>query len=360
MIPIHLGFTSIDYALGAIRLRGDQENRLVRFIPAVLVLILLSLLAVYPSGFQVYLWPVWFPVSAALGEVSWLEGWFLAALWALSGLLILYGCSSRLNLSRAAQESHTRWIYQQVSWLGDARLARQMRRREKLGSGHLPSRSPGRPGAWSLIWKDWVTTDRAPNFWYLSAWLGIFLASLGLMLPLGSGVHLNAFIIWSVLISQRGIEQLRADLGLWMITHQLPIRTADLILLEVAQPLIGAIFVTWLAWGFSAWLGSAPDPTVFLFIPVASLCIVLSAVFDVLRRCHSTDLLDGNAADLGAGGVLLGLILAAIPLLLVAWAASYFSATWVIGGIGLISLALTLAIAYGIWRLTIHQYNNIK
>jgi hypothetical protein len=360
VLPIHLGFTSIDYALGALRLRGDQENSLIRFIPAGLALILLSLIAVYPSGFQAYLWPVWFPVSAALGEASWLAGWFVAALWALSGLCLLYGCSSRLNLSRAAQESHTRWIYQQVSWLGDAHLARQMRRREKLGSGHLPSRLPGWPGAWSLVWKDWVTNQRAPSFRHLYIWLGIFFASLGLMLPLGSGVHLNAFVIWSVLVSQRGIERLRGDLGLWMITRQLPIRTAELIVLEVAQPLLSTVFISWLAGGVSAWLGYTPDPTVFLFIPVASLCIVLSAVFDVLRRCRSADLLAGNAADLGAGGLLMGMIFAGVPMLLFSWAASHFDMGWIPWLIGLAGLGFGSAIAYGVWRLTLYQYQRIK
>jgi len=360
ILPLHMAFMAADYALGALRLRGDMDNPWLRWIPVWAGLGLIILALISKQGIQVFLWPVLFPLKAGFGEPYWLAGFTMAVILALIGLLALYWVSSRLNLSRAAQESRFRWSIQQVSWLGDSQLRREMITRQRLGVGHQASRIQGRAGAWALIWKDWVTSLRALDFGTIMAWLGIFGVYLGMILAPDWGARLWAFAIWTLSVSQRCTERLRADLKVWTITRQLPFSGQEILAAQVATPVLGITLLSWLAMGFSSWLGFSSVISLLVLAPVAIVCIAFTAAFDILRQCHSSDLLAGQVADLGAGGVVLGIILAGTPLVMVSWLAHRINTAGVYWLIALGGLALGVGISYVVWRLTAATYRNIN
>lgn len=360
IIPIQLALTGLRYALGAYRLRRSGERPALRWFPIGISAVLLGLGSLFPAGLKISLLPVQFPISAALGEASWVAGLWVAVLFAIIGILTLYWSSSELNLSRAAQESRSRWAYQQVRWLGDSYLSKQLKLREKMGAGHSPSQLPAKPGRWALLWKDWVITLRSPYFSNLLAWIGIFVAGLEMMLPFVGGGRLWAYIFWVLFVSQRGTERLRSDLNQWLIIRQLPFLGREILIPELMRPLVGITLLGWLAFGLCVRAGYVLQPTLILIIPVASLCIVLAATYDIFRQCRSGDLLSGQVAEMGAAGLLMGTILAGIPLGLTLLVAGQFTSAWINWLVGSTGLIIASGITYGLWRLTVSQYGKIK
>jgi hypothetical protein len=360
ILPLHMALMAIDYALGAWRLRGDRDNPWLRWIPVGAGVVLITLAIVNTRGIQIILWPLLFPLSVGFGEGYWLVGFTFAVLLVMTGLLVLYQASPRLNLSRAAQESRFRWAFQQISWLGDSRLRGEMITRQKLGVSHQSSRIQGRAGVWVLIWKDWVATVRTMNFGTVMGWLGIFVVFTGVLLVPDWGARMWAFAIWSLLVGQRCTKRLRADLRVWTITRQLPFSWRKTLVAELATPVVGAALVSWLAMGVSTWLGFTPQTSLILLAPAPILCITLTAAFDILRNCRSSELLVGHVADLGAGGLISGIILAAIPMVMVSWSASQSGAQGINWLITLLGISLSIGIIYGMWRLAAAALKNIK
>ncbi len=153
VLPLHLSLMALDYALGALRLRGGQDIPAIHWIALSFGLILISLALFNRKALELLLWPVIYPIQSGFSGDNWVVGIILVLLLALAGVLLLYWFSPRLNLSRAAQESRFRGVSRQLSLLGDSRLTRQLKAQERLGIGHSPSRIPGLPGPWSLVWK---------------------------------------------------------------------------------------------------------------------------------------------------------------------------------------------------------------
>ncbi len=360
VLPLHMAFMAIDYALGALRLRDDKESIYLRWIPVCVAMVLIILALVARRGLQTLLWPMLYSLEAGFGEANWLAGCTLSLIFAIVGLLALYQASPRLNLSRAAQESRLRWAIHQVSWLGDAHLIDQIKVRQRLGAGHKACRIPGQAKYLVLLWKDWVATLRTSNFGYLMGWIGIFGACLGMTLAPDWGTRIWAFIIWCLLVGQRCTQRLRSDLGIWVITRQLPFSGREMLVVELTTPILGVFLLSWLAIGVSFGLGFSPQISLGLLAPTTIICIGLAAAFDILRHCRSSELLAGQVAELGAGGLVLGFFLAGIPLILVPWIASQMSQLWVNWIVTLFSLTLSLGIIYVLWRLTAAEYHKIK
>jgi hypothetical protein len=360
ILPLDLAVMAPGHALGALRLQGAREINWLPWIPVALIGILLFIAFVNPFLAGVVFWPVLFPLESALGEAIWWLGLLVAIFIAALSILILYWAASRLNLSRAAQETRARWAMRQAAWLGDAAAGQQMRARLKLGSGHALSQLPAREGMLALVWKDLIVSTRPLNIQSLLAWLGIFSSCLGWALNLDFGTRLWAFIIWSVLVAYRATGRLRSTLRVWDLTHQLPFSGREVLLAEVGLPSAIALFVSWLSCLFGFFLGSPPPVYLLLFVPAAILCIALSAAYDILRHSQASELLAGLVADLGAGGLLLGIILAVIPLLLVSGLLILLPA------VGLVLIIILLGLILGAggvllsWRLAANSYSNIK
>ena len=198
------------------------------------------------------------------------------------------------------------------------------------------------------------------NLNHLVGWLGIFGVYLGMILVPDWGVRLWAFIIWSLLIGQRCTKRLRSDLEVWAITRQLPFSGRETLVTEIAVPVLAATLATWFAIGASSWLGFSPQLWLIMLAPTGIICIALAAVLDILHNCRSDQLLSGQVAELGAGGLILGILLAGIPLILVAWLTSHFNAPGIILLVSILGLALSLLLTYIIWKLTAATYDDIK
>jgi hypothetical protein len=360
LLPLDMALMAPGDALGALRLRGGQENKWLRWMPiggalALVIIVMRSL----PIA-NIILWPVLFPLKAALGAGSWLYGIFVAVFFSITGLLVLYWASYQLNLSRAAQESQSRWVRQQVAWLGEAGINQEMKARQKLGIGHAVNRLPAKEGIFSLVWKDVVVSTRVPKFGAMMGWLGVFTSCIGLLLAPDSGTRLWAFIIGSLLVAQRCTGRLRADIAVWNLTRQMPFSAQAMLWAECGAPSLIAILLYWLACGVSSYLGFSPAIFLMLMVPVAILCIAFSAAFDILRHCQGSELLIGHVAELGAGGFLLGLAMAGLPVLLVSSLVSLVPAVGMALMFTLLGLALGSGGVYTIWRLAAMAYKNIR
>jgi uncharacterized membrane protein len=94
--------------------------------------------------------------------------------------------------------------------------------------------------------------------------------------------------------------------------------------------------------------------------PGIILCITLAAIFDILRQSKAEALMAGHAAEMGAVGLIIGLLLAGLPLALIMWISDRVSEDVIQWVTSLLGLFLILGIAYGMWRLTASQYKKIK
>jgi hypothetical protein len=321
---------------------------------------MIILALINPRSLQVLLWPVLFSLESGFGATSWLAGFGVSVFLVEVGILALYLTCAGLNLSRAAQESHFQWVFQQVSILGDSELIQQMKTRQRLGAGHPASHIPARAGLGALIWKDWVQSLRRIDFISVMSWLALCGVSLGMIVVPDWGSRIWAFVFWGLLIGQRCTERFRSDLQLWAVFRLLPFPARETLLVEIASPVLGATVVTWLAFAAGSLLGFFPGLMLIVLSPGIIFCIALAAVFDILRQSKTSDLLAGQAAGLGAVGLIFGLLLAGLPLAISVWVTSQMSAGVVIWLVSVMGLLFSLGIAYGMWRMTTAEYKNLK
>jgi hypothetical protein len=360
VLPLFMMVMAICYALGALRLRGEQDIPWLRWIPIMIAMILILVGLVNRSVVSALLWIFLYPIKAGFGEVFWLGGFSLALTLPGLGLLALYASGLRLNLSRAAQESRFRWAEQQVRWLGGTSVRGDMVRREKLGIGHEPIRFPGRAGAWALLWKDWVASVRSIQFIEVLSWLGIFGLVLGMIWAANWGTQALIFLLGCELIGQRCTERLRSDLRVWTITRQLAVRSDTALAAEICSPVSLATLLAWLAMLAGHWLGRSVHISFFFQAPLLVLCITLATSYDILRHSQSSDLLAGYVAEPGAGGLIVSLVLGAIPLITVSWLASHWSVPGTDLFITLIGLMISAGLAFAIWKFAAARYMTIK
>jgi hypothetical protein len=360
VLPLHLSFMAGGFALGSLRLHRARDFPALSWIPVGFVLVTVSLAYINIGFLESLFSPLVFPLKAGYGLENWLVGFILAVFLALVGLVALYFASPRLNLSRAAQESGSRWANQQVSILGDSRLMRQMKLRGRLGIHHSPSRIPGREGAWSLVWKDIVISYRAINFSLALVWLGIFGLSLGIVIAPDWGTRFWGFIIWCYFVGQRCTDRLRSDLELWIVSRQLPFSWNVALAADLAVSTIFATLLFWLAILIGSVLGFSPQIYLILLAPVSILSIELAASFDLLRKCHSSELLAGQVADPGATGLLLGAIFAGIPLLLIPWLSGHITSALANTFITLLAFTFSLWLASILLKKAAYTLNGIK
>jgi hypothetical protein len=360
ILPLFMMVMAICYALGALRLRGDQNIPWLRWIPIVIAMVLIVVGLINGPTLSALLWILLYPLKSGFGEVFWLGGFALAVGLTVLGLLVLYRTGLRLNLSRAAQESRFRWAEQQVRWLGGRSVRGDMLKREKLGIGHAASRIPGRAGSWALLWKDWVASVRGMQFIEVLSWLGIFGLVLGMIWAANWGTEALLFLVGCELIGQRCTERLRADLKVWTITRQLAIHSDTALAAEISSPVSLASVLAWLAMLVGHWLGYSVHISSFFLAPLLVLSITLATSFDILRRSHSSDLMAGYVTAPGAGGLIISYILGAIPLMTVSWLASHWRAPGADLIITLIGMTIGAGLAYAVWKLAAERYMTIK
>jgi len=357
---LHMTFTSLAYALGALRLNRSRDIRWIRWLPFSAGVLLVTVLFRNTTIAQFALWPLVFPLQASFGITNWYLGLIVALFLVTLSLFTLYWSSRSLNLSRAAQESRSQWSSQQAALLGDTRLIQVMKFRQKLGIEHKMSRIPSKEGILSLLWKESVVATRSLQFSTVLTWLGVSTACLAMLVTSDWGTRAWAFVIWGLLVAGRCTTGLRSDLGVWTLTRQLPFSVWGLVFADCIAPTSAAILIAWLSLVISYFLGSQPPVYLVVLLPLGCLCIVTSAIFDLIRHSHTSELLAGQVAEPGAGGLVIGLVLAVIPILLVSWLLSLFPEPALLIPISLLGMGLAIAGTYGIWSLVAYTYRNIS
>lgn len=96
----------------------------------------------------------------------------------------------------------------------------------------------------------------------------------------------------------------------------------------------------------------AQMPGFALLIPGMIAAIFSAAAFDVIRRSNSGLLLNGSVPELSAGGILLGILVAGIPLVLLVAITS---------GLGMVlAFTLSLGLAYLAFELAAYAFRNLN
>ena len=322
VIPLHLGLLAVVWVIGVFRLQRDAERKKVmRSLRVISVFSAVGLFVVVlgnillPSSlilFQPLLSFLRFPLEAAFHEGSWVLGIAVSIGMMTTSLAILWHISDKLNLSRAAQETRRFQAQRVALMIGDFERIRELKDRERIGSGHTPSRIPTLPGAWVLTWKDVVQSLRTLTISRLWSWLVIlFVTIAGVFLT--DGASLFVVVCWSILVGGLTSARLGNDLSKWWLLSSLPLTARHIILHVVARPVIGIIAITWIAMGIISLLGSSISPIIVCAVPFAVIGISFSYVFDMLRKSDVSLLLDGRQPYIGPVGLVLCILCIAVP-----------------------------------------------
>ncbi len=235
----------------------------------------------------------------------------------LSCLTVLWQISNKVNLSRAAQETHHFQAQQVAFRLGDFDRINEMNDRKRLGSSHLPSKIPSLSGDWTLTWKNIVQSLRLCTISRIWSWLAILLLMIsiiivGILLENGSFLFPLIFF-WTANISKKTTSRFRKDLGNWWLLHSLPLIPRRIILHGVVLPVSVTIFLAWFTLWISSSLGLSINPIIISSVPFVVAGISFSAIFDILRQSDSNMLLEGRPPDFGLVGLILSFICMGIP-----------------------------------------------
>jgi len=366
ILPLHLALLLVTWAVGAYRLKRDNDQTNLHLVAPALASLLSIGLLIGGSGnlwarlaspsWQRLLWPITFPLQAAFGISAWSPGLVVALFLVGVGLVALWVSASTLNLSRAAQETRNLAPQQLAIRRGNLEQARNLRRESRLGLMHKPIRIPSFSGLWAVVWRNTVQSLRTFELSKLLPWLSIFGLGLAAVLAPDWGTRGWAIAIWVLLVGEKTSARFRLNLAKWWLLRQLPHPLDQLVLAEIVGPVLGVVLVTWIALGMSIILGAQSGFIMGSAIPLVALGIALAAVFDVLRACHASDLLAGMVPRVGALAFVLGLLFVLVPALVAEWVIQHTFSAWM-GALG--SVLISLALVFGLWRLTIKRYRRI-
>lgn len=355
-LVMQLALLALAWAVGALRLRGDRDIPWMKLVALVLIFLFLlaGVLTVATAGiagfyslpWQVALWGISFPMAAAFGTSQWNWGILFSFLLAIASLLVLWLASSRMNLSRAAQETAARETRRSLAQYGFADVAREMAQRERLGMGRSPTHLPGGTGVWSLPWRDAVQSRRTMQISGFFAWLGII--SLGIASGFTHDPGLLAWILasWTILILQISGKRLRSDLRIWTVFRQLPFANRRLVLVDLVNRVMLSILLTWIGLVISGSVSRSFNLVLAVLAPGAAAAA--AAAFDILRQSRVGALLVGSVPDVGSRGALLSLVCVGIP----AGFLWFATAKWILLPISLpVTCLIGLALAAILWNL---------
>lgn len=322
---LQLGLMALVWAVGALRLWHDRQ---LTWQPGAVRLCILAVglalaYALIPQGlgglshlpWQVVLWPLAFPLSAAFGAVPLLFGLLIGLAWCGLGLVILTRAGAHLNLSRAAQETTQLEKIETAQRYGQTELAKQLALTDRLSGGHPPNRLPLRPDGWMLGWKDVLQSSRAFSLSDAWGWLTLSAVSLGVCLVSEPGARGLLLAIWAVMVGQRVTARLQKDLANWSLLHLLPFSSRRLLLAEFTLPWALVVLLGWILLALAGGGWTLPIRlSAALLLPCLSAAVSLAAAYDLLRQAKPDMLLNGNAPQVSSVGGLLGILCLALPL----------------------------------------------
>jgi hypothetical protein len=370
IIPIHLGLFAVAWVVGVYRLRGDTKRSVIMRSIRVLASIMGGSFFIISIGsilnysfftpFQPFLELLSFPLmSAFLGDAWWL-GLVVSIGLMIICLTVLWQISDKVNLSRAAQETHHFQAQRVAFMLGNFDRINEMNDRKRLGSMHVPSKIPALSGAWMLTWKDIIHSLRTLTILRIWSWLTILFLMFSMIIVgvlLKDGYFLFPLIFyWMMNISKKTTSRFRKDLGNWWLLRSLPLPPRRIVLHGIVLPVFVTIFLTWLTLWISSSLGLSINPIIVISVPFVVAGISFSAIFDILLQSNSNMLLEGRPPDFGLVGLILSFICIGIPTL-ICFLTNKFSILPLVGILATILVGGFLAIS--LLHLCERQFNRI-
>jgi len=359
VIPIHLALFALQWAHGIVRLQKDQERPWLPWLvmpTAILLFLFLLAFTNNPNPDQLIPWTrivsgITYPLQAGFGLGNIPISILIGGLSALAALGIMVWSSGTLSLSRAAQE--TREVEQLETALryGFTSYARQLQDQRRLGVNRAPSRLPAVAGAGSLIWKDVLQSLRSFRLSSFFIWFRLFLPMLGFVfLPdLGSRALVIGF--WVIQLGQAVVVRIRGDLSLWPVSRQLPISHKKFLKFNLLPAFLLSLLVSEAGLIMGSVIFKTPTGGLAILLPGIAASVAGMAAFDVIRRARGYLLIAGSVPEVSAGGIILGLLVAAVPWLI----AQFFP-----GIIGLILSTLSsLGLTVLAFSLASRSYQNI-
>lgn len=392
VIPVQWGLMGLAWAWGVLRLERDRVRRYWWLGPLALAAGLLVLLINSGSGLlggffrgpaSVALAPLVFPAAAGygfslhsglIGWAAWLPGFLAGSGWGLVGSVALGLAARLLNLGRAAQESTGRAASEAAAQVGNVEAAAEIALRQRLGTGHSPTRLAGRAGGQSLVWKAALSWMRQGGRRLAGPLLVIFLSGAGMALAPDWGTRAWALLAWMVAVEQLAAGPLVSDLRMWPLFRGLPVTTRRALLGEMALPWALVLLAGLLALGVSVLIGpwaadviaglqgagsalpgtpaGAPGAWAGLLLPGAALSCGLAAAVDVLRSARSSRLLTGQAPMPGTTGVIIAALCCGLAALAVQFGgggpAGYLLGALVTGGASWLLLEIAADVLQGV------------
>ena len=352
LLPLQLTLFSLQWGVGILRLQKDREIRGLAWPVDAVVLALGAWLTIaaftHPAGMALWLLkPLQQGFSSGMSSASALVVWGCA----LSAWLLLAFFSNNFNLTRAIQETREVELTNNAIRYGMTDYLNLRRAQKKLGVGHESARLPVGPGGKALIWKDLVESWRTVNVATVFNWITVFAIPLWVaFLPNLAGRSI-ALIFWVIWVGRVTSQRLRSDLAGWPVLRQLPIAGEQVVLYGMLSSLAGTILLSLLGAGIGMGIANVPLGFFLILLPGMAAQTALAAAFDVLRHARSNRLLDGSVPQISAGGILLGVALAALVWLGANLSGSLFTLFLV--------FALNWLIVWGLYRLVGVYYSRI-
>lgn len=324
VIPIHLALFLFRWFIGIARLNGKTQRRWLAWLVMPLTVAFFTCLLIFthdPSALPTGPWSgiaesILQPLQAGFSQTGLAAGLLSTSLVALVTLAALFWISPSFSLNRAAQETRDFEANETAAKYGLVGLIEEQRIKNRLGVNKKPTRLPTLAGAGALLWKDVLQSVRSLHLQSVLAWFSIVTAMLALpFLPdLGSRALLIAF--WVIQIGRFSVVRLRNDLACWVLIRQLPFLHSRFLVFDLVA--VYALSV------LTSLAGLAAHATFFqsrldvwaAFIPGVVAGIVSMAAFDICRQSRDELLLAGIAPDLSALGSLLGVAVAAVPIVI--------------------------------------------
>jgi hypothetical protein len=321
ILPVHLVLFGLHWLLGVVRLstKGKSKRWLLIAIPLLALFygILISSIvgSVIPPVVQIVdliLNSFRIGYAVVFNWLVWMTSWIVAFLV----LAILYRASKNFSLSRAVQETGKLELINTATRYGFTSVVEQEKTQQRLGVEQKPSRLPTIAGPGILIWKDVLQIKRSFQLTGLLTWLQIFgfLFVIPVLPDFGSrGIMI---ILWMIQLAQISVKRIRSDLSVWSLIRQLPITYKKFLVNDLAFSYVLAVVVSLTGFLLGGTILGLQMTGLAWLVPGMTVSISCAAVFDVIRRSRSGLLLNGTVPELSAGGILLGIVFAGIPLLI--------------------------------------------
>jgi hypothetical protein len=158
-------------------------------------------------------------------------------------------------------------------------------------------------------------------------------------------------ILWVIQIGKVSVVRVRSDLSYWPLVRQLPVTRKMLLLYDLGLAYLLSIMISLAGMGIGSLISRMPIGSLALLLPGMVAGIAGITAFDVIRRSRNNLLINGSVPEISAGGILLGVLFTAGPVLI-----STFSS----GLIGLLlSISSSLILGGIAFNLAAGSYRNI-